>query len=349
MQNYCTLFNTNYLTRALVMYDSMVAAKSNFHLYIFAFDDTVHDFFKNKYLRNNVTVISLSELEDPELLKVKPTRSAGEYCWTSTSSVILYAIEKFQLPSCTYIDADLYFYSNPNILIEEMGDKSILLTEHRFTKEYLDKLENGIYCVQFMTFKNNEQGLKALRWWRAACLDWCYARSEDGKFGDQKYLDDWLIKFEGVHVLQNMGGGVAPWNVQQYSFFKIQDLVEGVVNKNDENFTLVFFHFHSLKFYTNGTVWISNYPTSSSAHALIYQPYVQALIHKQKELTTILPQKDTMGMIVNDTFLLRYRWTLVLYLYWMDLKMAAKYIFGMQLKKRYEDFNLFPQEHFNKN
>jgi hypothetical protein len=33
----------------------------------------------------------------------------------------------------------------------------------------------------------------------------------------------------------------------------------------------------------------------------------------------------------------------------MDLKMAAKYIFGMQLKKRYEDFNLFPLEHFNKN
>ena len=94
MQNYCTLFNTNYLTRALVMYDSMVAAKANFHLYIFAFDDTVHDFFKNKYLRNNITVISLAELEDPELLKVKPTRSAGEYCWTSTSSVILYAIEK---------------------------------------------------------------------------------------------------------------------------------------------------------------------------------------------------------------------------------------------------------------
>ena len=92
MQNYCTLFNTNYLTRALVMYDSMVATKANFHLYIFAFDDTVHDFFKNKYLRNNITVISLSELEDPELLKVKPTRSAGEYCWTSTSSVILYAI-----------------------------------------------------------------------------------------------------------------------------------------------------------------------------------------------------------------------------------------------------------------
>ena len=124
MQNYCTLFNTNYLTRALVMYDSMVAAKANFHLYIFAFDDTVHDFFKNKYLRNNITVISLAELEDPELLKVKPTRSAGEYCWTSTSSVILYAIEKFQLPSCTYIDADLYFYSNPNILMN--GNERIL-------------------------------------------------------------------------------------------------------------------------------------------------------------------------------------------------------------------------------
>src|SRR4051812_5477100 len=145
--NFCTLFNSNYVTRGLLMYQSLQKNCKDFHLYIFAFDDTSFNFLKNANYPN-VTPVSLKDFEDEELLKVKPTRSAAEYCWTCTPSTILYSIEKFKLDNCTYLDADLCFYSDPKVLIDEMGDKSVLITPHRYTSEYDQSGESGKYCVQ---------------------------------------------------------------------------------------------------------------------------------------------------------------------------------------------------------
>ena len=127
-------------------------------------------------------------------------------------------LKNFNVDNCTYIDSDIFFYSSPKEIFDEMGDKSILLTEHRYSPRYNKELKAGKYCVQFVTFKNDERALKALNWWRDRCIEWCYNRFEDGKFGDQLYLDDWPEKVEGVHVIRNLGGGLAAWNIQQYNF-----------------------------------------------------------------------------------------------------------------------------------
>jgi len=188
------------------MYESLERCSGDFHLYVFAFDDKSYELLQ-KLDYEYMTVISLDSFEDDELLKVKSERGAGEYCWTCTPSVIKYAIENYDLDSCTYLDADLYFFANPAVLIDEMKGASVLITDHRYTSEYDQSATSGIYCVQFMTFKNNDFGLNVLNWWRDACIEWCFNRFEDGKFGDQKYLDDWPNRFEGIHVLQHLGGG----------------------------------------------------------------------------------------------------------------------------------------------
>jgi len=91
------------------MYNSLRRHSKAYHLYIFAFDDICYNKL-NELKLLNVTVISLKEFEDEELLKVKSTRTIAEYCWTSTPATILYCIEKYELESCTYLDADLYFF-----------------------------------------------------------------------------------------------------------------------------------------------------------------------------------------------------------------------------------------------
>jgi len=286
--NFCTLFNSNYLTRGLALYESLTKVCSDFHLYVFAFDDKTYDYLKKINLEH-LTVISLKEFEDEKLLGVKSSRSAAEYCWTCTPSTILFAIKKYNLDNCTYVDADMYFYSDPISLIAEMKGKSVLITEHRYTKEYNQTDTSGKYCVQFITTINTAEGIKVMEWWRNACIDWCYARHEDGKFGDQKYLDNWTTRFSSVHELQHLGGGIAPWNVQQYAFeFKNGKIVGKEISTSNQ-FEAVFFHFHGLKFFENDFVSLtdSGYEISKDVIKLFFTPYVRTLMQIKNEVQKI--------------------------------------------------------------
>jgi hypothetical protein len=283
MRNYCTLFDSNYLPRALVMYHSLVATGEIFTLYVVCFDDLALDLL-NKLNHPNIIAISLKDIESDELLEVKPSRAPGEYCWTCTPHVIRYVLDNYRLSQVTYLDADLCFYHKPSILLDEFeqANASVLITEHRYTPIYDRSKVAGIYCVQFVTFNADERGLKVLEWWQSRCLEWCYARFEDGKFGDQKYLDDWTTRFEGVHVLQHLGGGVAPWNVQQYELSNQHGQL--YVNK----FALVFYHFHGYKYYESGLHnLIVGYKLDDKVIAMLYQDYAKAILTVYQEIYSV--------------------------------------------------------------
>ncbi|KAA3653013.1 MAG: glycosyl transferase [Bacteroidetes bacterium] len=273
---FCTLFDTSYLSRGLALYNSLEKQCQHFKLYIVAFNQKSHDILKTLNLQHAI-IISLEAFENERLLSVKPHRGVGEYCWTSTSSVIKYCLETYHLDHCTYLDSDLYFFSSPLPLLSENPNKSVLITEHRYTPKYDQSEMSGIYCVQFMYFKNDELGLKCLNWWVDACIEWCYAIPEDGKFGDQKYLDDWTERFDGIHELEHLGGGVAPWNVQQYKFELQNNKLIGLEKKTNKVFDVVFFHFHDVRFLNTNEVDFGNYTLEKDVLDLIYKPYLKAL------------------------------------------------------------------------
>jgi len=288
--NFCTLFDSNYLSRGHAMYESLKKHCDNFHIYVFAFDDKTHDVLTQLNLKH-ITVITLKEFENEKLLAVKAKRTIAEYCWTCTSSTILYVFNNFKVDNCTYIDADLFFYSSPKALFDEIGDKSVLITEHRFTPRYDRSDIAGIYCVQFITFKKNELGLKVLNWWVNACLEWCYDRYEDGKFGDQKYLDDWTTKFDGVHVLKHLGGGMAPWNVQQCKLIsRDKDDIKMLNRKDSSSFNVVFYHYHYVRFYENGIVDLGWFKLEKDIINNFYVLYIRALNNALKTIQEVEPE-----------------------------------------------------------
>ncbi|MBO9659998.1 MAG: hypothetical protein J7527_14355 [Chitinophagaceae bacterium] len=304
MQYYCTLFNSIYLSRGLAMYRSLEQHAEDFHLYIFAFDDISYNALRKMQL-SYATIISLQEFEDEELLAVKPTRTAGEYCWTCTPATIWYCLHTYSLDHCTYIDADLLFFSDPKVLLDEMGDKAVLITEHRYSPQHDQSELSGIYCVQFVTFKKNPAGLTVLDWWRKECLKWCYKRFEDGKFGDQKYLDDWTKRFQEVHVLQHHGGGVAPWNNLEYDYERKGQGVR--IGFRNTAYPLVFYHFHDFRYCDKKTVRLTShqYEVKRTAIRLIYRPYMRAIIGAENEIrqkagpVTCHEQPDSLSWITG--------------------------------------------------
>jgi hypothetical protein len=244
----------------------------------------------------SATIIPLKQFEDNELLNIKPTRSNAEYCWTCTPSVILHVLDRYKVEACTYLDADLYFYSNPEILLKELEEKSILITEHRFSREYKKDFQNGIYCVQFITFKNNEEGRTALRWWRTQCNNWCYARNEDGKYGDQGYLNDWTTRFSQVHVLKHLGGGIAGWNVSQYDFIAEGNKILGIEKASGTQFEVIFYHYHYFKFINKDNIELGPRIISDQVKRLFYKPYIIELSEISKKIRNISPQLNPNGI-----------------------------------------------------
>jgi hypothetical protein len=259
------------------MYESLNDNSSDFHLFIFAFDDLTNEILLSLKLKK-VTIVSLEEFETPELERVKKERSRAEYCWTCTPSTISYVLNNYDVADCTYIDSDLFFYSDPVVLISELDNykKNVLITEHRFSAlpRLYEERRAGRFCVQFITFRNEESSLKILDKWRNQCIEWCYARYEDGKFGDQKYLDEWPAVYDNVHILRHQGGGIAPWNLQQYNFFKDEDSIKGRVYKTGSEFNVVLYHFQYIKFLENGSYDIGWYLITSFVKKLFYTPYL---------------------------------------------------------------------------
>jgi len=272
-RNYCTYFDQRYLLLGLTLHQSLLKHAGDFRLWILCFDaDTYH--LLEKMRLDRVELIRLNEFENADLLAVKSSRTLVEYFWTATPDLPLYIFRRDpSIEQITYLDADLFFFAPPDPIEQAFGDGSILIVEHRYSPDlmYL-RAESGIYNVSLLTFRHDVNALACLNWWRARCLEWCYARAEDGKMGDQKYLDDWPQRFPGVVVLKHAGCGVAPWNIQNYH---IRQRDYGVWV---DNVPLIFYHFHQFKALGPHEFDLAQrYRLTHDQIDLIYRPYIVAV------------------------------------------------------------------------
>lgn len=240
-RHFCTLFDQNYLLKGLVMLNSLYRQCPSARVFVLCMDDETHTILGELGLPG-VALLYLAEVEDDQLLAVKPGRGVAEYCWTLASCLTWHVFQsRPEVTNLTYLDADLMFFSPVEPLFAEIGDASIAIIEHRFYPRYADSIVNGRFCVEWVGFRRDAQGLACLKRWREQCIEWCFNRLEAGRMGDQKYLDEWPERFTSVCILQHPGAGVAPWN---YANYEITRGAEGIMV---DGAPLIFYHFHQLQ------------------------------------------------------------------------------------------------------
>ncbi len=263
MTHYVTLFDAGFLPQGLALQRSLERHGGAHTLWILCLDGAAHSVLSSLALPN-VRLLELAKVETAELNGVKPGRSRAEYCWTLTPFAPRFVFDADpSVDAVTYVDADLWFRASPQALHDELAQsgKSVLITDHAYAPEYDQSHRTGQYCVQFVTFRR-DGGEIVRAWWAAKCIEWCFARAEPGRFGDQKYLDVWPTLFaDRVHVASRLDAILAPWNAKRFP-----------------PSSALAYHFHGLRTMCRDRIMLTDhYDLPMSTIEVIYKPYLDEL------------------------------------------------------------------------
>jgi len=249
MRYFCTLSDKNFLAKGLALYMSLKKhCSEEFRFYYLCLDKESYD--KLSELGESFSELRpafLGDLESayPELSSAKANRPYNEYCWTLASFYTNCLINmphemafgSEPLQSITYVDSDLYFYSDPKIIFDEIGNRSIGIIAHRHNGV---GDQDGAYNVGLIYFKNDKIGKECLYWWMDAVLTKKYPHLQT--CGDQKYLEEFIPRFgaENVCVADQTFAHGAPWNFRLYRYDRMK---EGNIVWGEKTQPLVFNHF----------------------------------------------------------------------------------------------------------
>jgi hypothetical protein len=293
---FCTYFDHNYLSRAILTIRSLRRFEPNTPIYVLALSELCEAILRELALPN-VEIIPLAVLEKayPELASVKPTRTMIEYYFTLSPFLPHFLFSYTTSDRITYIDSDLYFFTSPRPVLNDLGEASVAITPHRFSFDFRNHQIFGRFNVAWLTYRRCAEGLECLNTYKADCTAWCYDRVENDRFGDQKYLDAWPGRYPSLKIIEHKGFNLANWNMHNYMIrFK-----NGVVMVDND--PLVFFHFSATQMRPDGAAELLVEHRGGRSKSVLFDyvvnPYKSALEEEGRSLEQRFP---AMRMAVSN-------------------------------------------------
>lgn len=306
---YCTTCSMEYCYQGLVLYNSLVRYDKDFKLFIICLDNKMVQFLDNLQY-SNLVPIDVRDIEEAykELLEVKQVRNKREYAWTLKPSIVLYLFENFDYADhVLWLDSDMQFLCSPEPLYDEWNGLSILLSEQYYTDSYEYLVSGyGKFQAGFIGFKNNENGIECLRWWQERCMEWCSDKADNGKWADQKYLDEFPQRFKGVGVVNNLGINLTPFTVYRINTEQGKVVIKKPDGLYIDDVRIILYHYYGFRFYDHNEYDLSCYwmMFDEETIKLVYLPYIkkcQKAVREIQDFDTLQFQLKGIGenQVVN--------------------------------------------------
>ena len=253
MRSFCTLADNSFYEKVCALNKSLYNFSQDYSLHLLCLDNEIYEKCSSQ---KNIICYKLENLleSDNNLEKSRgnnPSREALivskgdvdsakqiQFTWSLAPYFTWWCLEKLEVEDILYIDADIYFYSSFENLYKHTNNISVGIVEHRCPYNP----DNGKYNVGIVYFKNDLDGYKCSSWWKNCLLftNHQYYHTH-GKCGDQKYLELFEKLFNGVQILDQYIGHLAPWNFLHHQYDDKQIIWNG---KRQE---LLYCHFSNFK------------------------------------------------------------------------------------------------------
>ena len=238
MIDFCTVADINFKNRIVALKESLYENNPGSILHLLCLDDEIYDRLNG----SDIQCYKVSKLmEDDDLLmrcrNNDPSREALlntngdvekakylQFIWSLSAYFSWWCLDTLDVPEITFVDGDIYFYSNLDTLKESITNASVGIVEHRCPYNPV----NGKYNVGIVYFNNDIDGYKCSTWWKNCML---LPNNEfyqtHGMCGDQKYLELFEELFDNVEVIDKNFGHLAPWNFIYHSYNEEQVVWQG--------------------------------------------------------------------------------------------------------------------------
>jgi hypothetical protein len=283
---FCTLFDAGYATRGLALIASLMPyLQPGDELVVLAMDDATERLL-TRLKKKKLRIVRLESLDDSELLAHRE-RPPREFCCMCTPALARWMVDNSSDGDfVVYLDADLLFFGDPRVLLAELSDGgNVLVHEHRFSPDRTQwEATSGRFNVGLVTFRVGPEGRACVDRWRAQTLEHCEADPEKGYFFDQGYLNEWPSLYPGLRILRNLGGGVAPWNVNQYRVER-----KGYIPTVNGQ-PVIFYHYHAIerviepRFNLVALNPAIGYAFPPQTNKIIYRPYAREIAKAERVL-----------------------------------------------------------------
>ncbi len=281
VRHYVTVADSAFLPRLSVLHASMMRHCRPFTLHVLPWDVAVRWWALSAegVLPHTVAAKRWLTCELPG-----PPRSLHERMWSARNDLVATLLEQGCMSVCQ-LDADIYFFSSPEALFAQVDlhQTPMGVMPHYFASaaEGLPGITHESHADPYGVHNSGSVIMRdpdLARRWANMTRDWCYFRAEDGKFADQKALED-LTLVKGASILPPWAFP-GPWTSQAHIVLLRETAGEIYFGGPDKIMPLVAWHFSSLRLNADGKVTQyanPEYALDQDTIDIVYDPYVREL------------------------------------------------------------------------